>query len=89
MSAGSWSPDGSRHLRMAAVQTPAAQSVQAGLEHAAPLVARAADEGARLVPAPELMATYYVFTPHMWDSAEPTDGPTVHWLRETARRLGI
>jgi N-carbamoylputrescine amidase len=89
MSAGSSSPDRSGDIRVAAVQTPAAQSVRAGLGHATPLVARAADEGARLVLLPELMATHYLFTRDMWDSAEPADGPTVHWLRDTARRLGI
>jgi N-carbamoylputrescine amidase len=35
------------------------------------------------------MATHYVFTPEMWESAERDDGPTVQWLKDTARRLGI
>jgi N-carbamoylputrescine amidase len=82
-------PDLLRSIRVAAVQTPAAPNVAAGLEHATPLVARAAADGAQLVLLPELMATHYVFTADMWDSAEPDQGPTVQWLRETAQRLGI
>ena len=82
-------PDLRRSIRVAAVQTPAAPNVPAGLERATPLVARAAAEGAQLVLLPELMATHYVFTADMWDSAEPDQGPTVRWLRDTAQGLGI
>jgi N-carbamoylputrescine amidase len=35
------------------------------------------------------MATRYVFTEEMWDSAEPTNGPTVVWLTAMARSLRI
>jgi N-carbamoylputrescine amidase len=79
----------SRTLRVAAVQTPAAESVSAGLERATPLVHRAAAEAAELVLLPELMAVHYVFTEEMWDSAEPTNGPTVEWLSDLARSLRI
>ena len=82
-------PDLRRSIRVAAVRTPAAPNVPAGWERATPLVARAAAEGAQLVLLPELMATHYVFTADMWDSAEPDQGPTVQWLRDTAQRLGI
>jgi N-carbamoylputrescine amidase len=81
--------DVSRAVRVAAVQTPAARSVPAGLERATPLVERAAAQGAQLAVLPELMATRYVFSAEMWDSAEPSQGPTVQWLRSEARRLGI
>ena len=54
-------PVGARILRLAAIQTPAADSVAAGLERATPLVQRAAAEGAELVLLPELMAVRYVF----------------------------
>lgn len=76
-------------IRVAAIQTPAAQDVEGGLKHATPLVGRAAARGAQLVLLPELMATRYVFTAEMWDSAEPDHGSTVQWLRDTARHLGI
>ena len=35
------------------------------------------------------MAVRYVFTEEMWDSAEPAHGPTVEWLKDTARTLRI
>jgi N-carbamoylputrescine amidase len=78
-----------RTVCVAAVQTPAAAGVSAGLQQATPLVHRAAAEGAELVLLPELMAARYVFTEEMWDSAEPTKGPTVDWLTAMARSLGI
>jgi N-carbamoylputrescine amidase len=78
-----------RTIRVAAVQTPAALSVAAGLEHATPLVERAAAEGAQLILLPELMATRYVFSDQMWDSAESAQGSTVKWLQDTARRLNV
>jgi N-carbamoylputrescine amidase len=81
--------EGARTLRVAAVQTAAAESVSAGLERATPLVQRAAAEAAELVVLPELMAVHYVFTEEMWDSAEPTNGPTVEWLSDLARSLRI
>lgn len=76
--------DERRSLRVAAVQTPAAAGVSAGLERATPLVARAAAAGAQLVLLPELMAVNYVFSSAMWDCAEPKDGSTVEWLRDIA-----
>ena len=74
---------------MAAVQTPAAENVSAGLERATPLVRQAAAGAAELVLLPELMAVHYVFTEEMWDSAEPAHGNTVQWLRDMARSLRI
>jgi N-carbamoylputrescine amidase len=81
--------EGARTLRVAAVQTPAAESVSAGLERATPLVQRAAMQAAELVLLPELMAVHYVFTEEMWESGEPTNGPTVEWLSDLARSLRI
>lgn len=78
-----------RTLRVAAVQTPAARDVNSGLDRATSLVERAAQDGAQLVLLPELMAVNYVFTNEIWDCGEPANGPTVKWLRENARRLGI
>ena len=69
-------PHGATTMRVAAVQTPAAESVLSGLQRAEPLVKDAASQGAELVLLPELMAVRYVFTEEMWDSAEPAHGPT-------------
>jgi N-carbamoylputrescine amidase len=74
---------------VAAVQTLASTDVATGLASATPLVEQAAADGAELVVLPELMATRYVFTDEMWDSAEPPVGPTVEWLRACGRRLHI
>jgi N-carbamoylputrescine amidase len=82
-------PAGPRTLRVAAIQTPAADDVLSGLQRATPLVKRAVAEGAELVLLPELMAVRYVFTEEMWESAEPAHGPTVEWLKDVARTLRI
>jgi N-carbamoylputrescine amidase len=78
-----------RKLRVAAIQTPAASDVPAGLERATPLVAHAAGDGAELLLLPELMATHYVFTSAMWDSAETASGLTVEWLKDCARQFAV
>lgn len=80
-------PQGGRIVRLAAVQTPAADSVQDGLCRATPLVRQAAQLGADLAVLPELMAVRYVFTEELWDSAEPHDGITVEWLKDSSRTL--
>jgi len=76
-------PAGARTLRVAAVQTPAAESVPSGLARATPLVQHAAAEGAELVLLPELMAVRYVFTEEMWDSADcvAAYGRATPWFR--------
>ena len=78
-----------RVVRVAAVQTPPADSVASGLDRATPLVARAAADGAELVLLPELMAVNYRFTSEMWDCAETEKGTTVQWLRDTASHLQL
>jgi N-carbamoylputrescine amidase len=77
-------------LRVAAVQMESKNGlVEANLQHATPLVNRAAGMGARLILLPELMAAGYVYTAAIWNGAEPGGGPTVKWLQETSRKLGI
>jgi N-carbamoylputrescine amidase len=77
-------------IRVAAVQlhTQPAQ-VQANLDHALPLVERAAAAGAMLVVLPELAASGYSLSRLLWDAAETRSGPTVQWLSATSRRLGV
>ena len=80
----------STFLRVAAVQMESKNGlVEANLQHATPLVNRAADMGARLVLLPEFMPPGYVFTTAIWKGAEPKEGPTARWLKETSKRLGI
>jgi N-carbamoylputrescine amidase len=78
-----------RTVRVAAIQTVASSDVPSGLARATPLVEQAAAEGAELVLLPELMATNYVFTDKMWDSAERASGPTVEWLKDCAGQLRV
>jgi len=79
-----------RTIRIAAVQTESENGrVEANLERATRLVDQAAEQGAGLIVLPEFMPTGYVYTTAIWEGAEPKQGPTVVWLRENAKRLGV
>jgi N-carbamoylputrescine amidase len=79
-----------RELRVAAVQMESQNgAIEANLECATRFADEAAGRGARLVVFPEFMPTGYVFTREIWDAGEPSDGPTMAWLREHSARLGI
>ena len=52
-------------------------------------VTQAAQAGARLIVLPELFSGGYWLSEQAWDTAEPIDGPTEIWLRETASRHGV
>jgi N-carbamoylputrescine amidase len=80
----------SRTLRVAAVQMESKNGlIEENLEHATSLVHRAAQEGAKLILLPEFMPTGYIWNASVWDSAEPKEGPTVRWLKENSKRLGV
>jgi len=77
-------------LRVAAVQMVSVNGERnANLERAAYWVQQASDAGAKLMVLPELFSGGYWLSEQAWDTAEPQDGPTESWLRETAQRLGI
>lgn len=79
-----------RALRVASVQMESENGNIAGnLKHATGFVEEAAKRGAKLILLPEFMATGYSFTEDIWDSGEPKEGPTVKWLKETSKRLGV
>ncbi len=81
---------GGRTLRVAAVQMVSANGErQANLQRAGRWVRQAAEAGAKLVALPELFSGGYWLNERAWDTAEPQDGPTEAWLRETAHRHGI
>jgi N-carbamoylputrescine amidase len=64
--------------------------VNENLAHATTMAEQAREQGAQLVLFPEfIMPQGYLLTPALWDSAEPFDGPTTHWLTEISRQLGI
>ncbi|MEW6552854.1 MAG: carbon-nitrogen hydrolase family protein [Actinomycetota bacterium] len=79
-----------RVLTVAAVQMESRNGdIQGNLERATPHVEEAARRGAALIVLPEFMPTGYIFTREIWDAAEPREGPTMRWLRESSRRLGV
>jgi N-carbamoylputrescine amidase len=79
-----------RSLRIAVVQMQSNNNdIDGNLRRAFPLAKAAAAQGARLVVFPELMPTGYSLAYDVWDSAEPSHGKTVRWLKSTSRRLGI
>ncbi len=79
-----------RALAVAAIQMASENgAVEKNLARATALVEEAAARGARLVVLPEFMPTGYIYSKEIWDAAEPREGATMRWLRETSRRLGI
>ena len=82
--------EGARSLRVAAVQMESVNGdVQANLEKATRLAEEAAKQGAKLVVLPEFMPNGYNYKKDIWDTAEPREGPTMQWLKETSQRLGV
>ena len=80
----------SKIVQVAAVQIESKNGlVEANLEHAKPLIEQAAQGDAQLIMLPEFMPTGYIFTTAIWDGAEPKHGPTVQWLKENSKRLGV
>lgn len=79
-----------RILRVAAVQMVSdIGKVDANLKHATNFIEEAVARGAKLVLLPEFMPPGYIFTKDIWNGAEPREGPTVRWMKETSKRLGI
>lgn len=64
-------------------------NVYSNLEHASELVLQAVRTDAQLILCPELMSSGYRLTTEIWDAAELFEGPTTHWLRETARKHNV
>ena len=79
-----------RRMRVAAVQVESKHGlIEANHEHAMPFIEKAVQDGAQLVLLPELFSTGYIPNETIWNAAEPQNGPTVTWLKQTAKRLGI
>jgi len=79
-----------RSITLGAVQVRSLPAqVEANLAHATPLIEAAAAEGAELIALPELFSSGYSPDRSVWSAAEPEEGLTVSWLRQTARRLGV
>ena len=79
-----------KEIRVAAVQMESKDcSVDYNLGRAAIFAEQAAKENAQIVLFPELMPTGYLMSKKIWDFAEPKEGPTVIWLRQTSKRLNL
>lgn len=79
-----------RKLTVAAIQIRCEPlHTQENLAHAETYVEQAAAQGAKLVLLPELTPGGYVLTEDIWRTAECATGPSMAWLKQTARRFGI
>lgn len=75
-----------RSIQAAAVQMDVQPMPTGERLHRADRLAReAAQRGANLVALPELFNTGYVYSDENFSRAETIDGPTVAWMKETAR----
>ena len=77
-------------LRIAVVQMKSLDhDIDGNLRQATRYAEEAAAHGAQFILYPEFMATGSYLSFDTWDSAEPSQGKTVQWLKATARRLHI
>ena len=77
-----------RSLRIAVVQMPSVDhDLDANLKRATSFAEQAVAQGAAFVLFPEMMATGSYLAADSWDSAEPSNGKSVQWLKATSRRL--
>jgi len=77
-------------LMVAAVQLDCRMGDRVGnLAKAQSYIESAAGQGAQLVLLPELVPGGYTLNEALWKTAEPFDGPTTCWMRETSARLGL
>lgn len=77
----------SRHLTLAAIRMDAAPApTLTRLERAETLVAQAAARGADLAVLPEVFNTGYEYHARNYGLAEPSNGPTLSWMKSAARQ---
>ena len=79
-----------RTLRIAIVQMRSLDhNIDGNLKRASRFAEQAQARGARLVLYPELMPTGSYLASDTWDSAEPSNGKTVQWMKSTSSRLHL
>jgi len=77
-------------LRIAVVQMKSMDhDIEGNLKEATIYADKAAAAGAQFVLFPEFMATGSYLSFDTWDSAEPSQGKSVQWLKSTSRRLHL
>lgn len=83
-------PIGSRTLRIAIVQMSSLNhDIEGNLKRATEFAEKATAQGAQLLLFPEFMPTGAHLSYDTWDSAEPSNGKTVQWLKSTSGRLHV
>ena len=81
---------GIRSLRIAVVQMRSLDhDIEGNLRLCTKFADEAASRGAQFILFPEFMAAGSYLSFDTWDSAEPSQGQTVQWLKSTSRRLQI
>lgn len=79
-----------RPLQIAVVQMKSVDhDIDANLTQATTYAEQAAARGAQFILFPEFMATGSYLSFDTWDSAEPSQGKSVEWLKSTSRRLHV
>jgi predicted amidohydrolase len=79
-----------RTIKVAAIQMDANPApIAQRLARAGRLVAKAAEAGARLIVLPELFNSGYAYDDANFGLAEPIDGLTAAWMKDTAARFDI
>jgi N-carbamoylputrescine amidase len=79
-----------RTLRIAVVQMQSVDhDIDANLKRATAFAEQAVAQGAQFVLFPEMMATGSYLSFDTWDSAEPSNGKSVQWLKSISHRLHI
>ena len=77
-----------RSIAIAAVQMDANPApTDERITSADRLVRQAHEKGAQLVVLPEVFNTGYGYTDANYERTETLEGPTVTWMKETARKL--
>src|SRR5215467_12565068 len=83
-------PTGTRTLRIAIVQMRSVDhDIDGNLKRASEFAEKATAQGAQLVLFPEFMPTGAYLSFDTWDSAEPSNGKTVQWMKSTSGRLHV
>lgn len=77
-------------IRVAAIQAISCDGqIFKNLAHAEPLVMKARAEGAELILLPEFFSTGYNLNQDIWNAAEPSNGPTVQWLKDQSIKNAV
>jgi len=80
----------SRKITLAAIRMDAAPApTETRLERAEKLVAQAAAQGTEIAVLPEVFNTGYEYHDRNYGLAEPIDGPTISWMKATARAKNL